>query len=146
MTPVSSSSIWSAAKPALLSLPDRFSSASVVGVFPVTRKLVATGTRTDGTGSQLIVYDLVSGDATVVPNPEGVAWIGSATQQTTGGFPGGGFFPPGGFPGGAPPGGAPGMALASAGLQHVNTKANTVAAVCFDSDRKQIGVIGLRVP
>lgn len=127
-----------------LSLPDRFSSASVVGVFPVARKLVATGTRSDGTGSQLIVYDLVSGDATVIPNPEGVAWIGSVTQQTTGSFPGGGF--PGGFPGGAPPGGTPGMVLASAGLQQANTKANTVAAVCFDPNRKQIGVIGVRVP
>jgi hypothetical protein len=129
-----------------LGLPDRFSSAAVAGVFPVTRKLVATGTRTDGTGSQLIVYDFVSGDATIIPNPEGVAFIGSATQQITGGFPGGGFFPPGGFPGGAPPGGAPGMALASAGLLQANTKANTVAAVCFDSNRKQVGIIGLRVP
>jgi uncharacterized protein (TIGR03437 family) len=133
-----------------LSLPDRFSSAGVVGVFPVTRKLVATGTRSDGTGSQIIVYDLVSGDATVTPNPEGVAWVGSATQQTAGGFPGGGVFPPGGFPGGfpggLPPGGAPGMALTSAGLQQANTKANTVAAVCFDSNRKQIGIVGLRVP
>jgi hypothetical protein len=128
-----------------LSLPDRFSSASVVGVFPVARKLVATGTRSDGTGSQLIVYDLVSGDATVIPNPEGVAWIGSVTQQTTGSLPGGGPFP-GGFPGGAPPTGAPGLVLASAGLQQANTKANSVAAVCFDSNQKQIGVIGLRVP
>ncbi|MCX6635706.1 MAG: IPT/TIG domain-containing protein [Acidobacteria bacterium] len=124
-----------------LSLPDRFSSASVVGVFPVTRKLVATGTRSDGTGSQLIVHDLVSGDATVIPNPEGVAWIGSVTQQTTVGLPGGGF-----FPGGAPPGGAPGMVLASAGLQQANTKANTVAAVCFDPNRKQAGVTAVRVP
>jgi hypothetical protein len=127
-----------------LSLPDRFSSASVAGVFPVTRKLVATGTRSDGTGSQLIVYDLVSGDAIVISNPEGVAWIGSATQQTAVGFPGGGFPP--GFPGGAPPGGMPGLVLASAGLQQANTKANTVAAVCFDSNRKQIGVIGVRIP
>jgi len=128
----------------ILSLPDRFSSASVVGVFPITRKLAATGTRTDGTGSQLIVYGLITGDATVVPNPEGVAWIGSATQQTAVGFPGGGFPP--GFPGGAPPGGMPGLVLASAGLQQANTKANTVAAVCFDSNQKQIGIIGLRVP
>jgi len=123
-----------------LSLPDRFSRASLVGVFPVTRKLAARGTRSDSTGSQLIVYDLVSGDGVVVPNPEGVAWVGSLPQQTGGGLPGGGF------PGGSLPGGVPSLGLASAGLQQANAKANTVAAVCFDSDSKQAGVIAVRVP
>ena len=118
-----------------LSLPDRFSRASLVGVFPVTRKLAARGTRSDSTGSQLIVYDLVSGDGVVVPNPEGVAWVGSLPQQTSSGFPGGSL-----------PGGVPSLGLASAGLQQANAKANTVAAVCFDSDRKQAGVIAVRVP
>jgi len=135
-----------------LAVPDRFSSANLVGVFPVTRKLVVTGTRSDGTGSQLIVYDLMTGDAVVVPNPEGVAWVGSAAQQAAtgvpggpapgGGFPGGGVPPGGGLPGGTTPVPAPG----GAGLQQANVKANTVAAVCFDSGRKQVGVMGVRVP
>jgi len=143
-----------------LSLPDRFSTASLAGVFPVTRKLVARGTRSDSTGSQYIVYDLVSGDAMVVPNPEGVAWVGSLPQQTSsglpggvppgGGFPGGtppgGTAPGGGFPGGSLPTGVPSVGPASAGLEQVNTKANTLAAVCFDPDSKQIGVMGVRVP
>ena len=117
----------------------------MVGVFPVTRKLVARGTRSDSTGSQFIVYELVSGDGMVVPNPEGVAWVGSLPRQTGGGLPGG-VPPGGGFPGGGLPGGVPSLGLASAGLQQANAKANTVAAVCFDSDRKQAGVLAVRVP
>jgi hypothetical protein len=142
-----------------LGLPDGFSSASPVAVFPVTRKLVATGARSDGGGSQFIVYDLVTGDLVLIPNPEGVAWVGSVVQQAatgvpTGGLPGGGLPPGGGFPpgggiprgGGLPGGVTPGAAPAGAGLVQANAKANTVAAVCYDADRKQIGVVGIRIP
>jgi hypothetical protein len=124
-----------------LALPDRFSSASLADVLPITRKLVAKGIRSDGSGSQFIVYDFVSGDATAIPNPEGVAWVGSVAEQNIGGFPGGGF------PGVPPTGALPGLPIAvGGGLQLVNNKANTVAAICFDSNRKQMGVIGIRIP
>jgi hypothetical protein len=139
-----------------LSLPEKFSSASLVSVFPVTRKLVARGIRSGSTGSQFIVYDLVSGDSMVVPNPEGVAWVGAVQQQSSSGLPGGtppGGTPPGGVPpvggvpgGGLPVGGVPAPGAARVALQQVNTKANTVAAVCFDSNSKQTGLIGIRVP
>jgi uncharacterized protein (TIGR03437 family) len=142
----------------VFALPSGFSSAASVGVFPVTRKLVALGTRTDGTGSQLVVYDLTTGEPTVIDNPSGVAWVGSAVARSAtlpgaggfpgGGTPGGGTMPGGGtLPGGGtiPGGGAGFQGAATAGLTQANTKANTVAAVCFDSDKKQVGVLGLRV-
>lgn len=136
----------------IFALPSGFSSAASVGVFPVTRKLVALGTRTDGTGSQLVVYDLTTGEPTVIDNPSGVAWVGSAATQSAtlpgaGGFPGGGTPGGGTMPGGGTiPGGATGFQRAAGtGLTQANTKANTVAAVCFDSDKKQVGVLGLRV-
>ncbi len=47
--------------------------------------------------------------------------------------------------GGTLPSGMTGFAATGSGLLQANTKSNTVAAVCFDSNKKQVGVLALRV-
>jgi uncharacterized protein (TIGR03437 family) len=160
-------------------LPEGFASVSISGVLPVTRKAVARGVKTGTTGSQYIVYDLMTSDLTVVANPDGVAWVGAVQQSSStvtppgggggGGTPpgGGGGAPPGGGGGGAPGGGGgtpgggggapgggsfPGVTIGAnpfflaAGIESVNAKANTVTALGYDSDGKQIGIVYVRVP
>ena len=103
-------------------------------VYPTTRKLVARGIKTGNTGSQFLVYDLVTRDLIVVPNPDGVASIGAAAAQQA---------PPGpgtiGIPGGLPclGGAAPVLTRITLG----NPKANTVSAVGLDDVGKQAGVV-----
>jgi uncharacterized protein (TIGR03437 family) len=159
-------------------LPEGFASVSISGVLPVTRKVVARGVKTDSTGSQYIVYNLMTSDLTVVANPDGVAWVGavqqsSSTTVTPPGGGGGGGTPPGGGggtpPGGGAPGGGggtpgggggtpggggsfPGVTIGAnpfflaAGIESVNAKANTVTALGYNSDGKQIGIVYVRVP
>jgi len=150
-------------------VPEGFASVRLAGVLPVTRKAVARAVRTGSSGSQYVIYDLTTADSTVLANPDGVTWVGSASQQTAGsgappqggpggpGEPGGGSppTPGGGFPGppggGFPGGGSPGgtttaIPVLTAGLEAVNAKANTVAAVGFDSAGKQAGLVFIRVP
>jgi uncharacterized protein (TIGR03437 family) len=118
----------------VLPTPDGFASVQMVGLFTTTRKLVARGTKTGNTGSQYLIYDLLTGDLTMPPNPEGVAFVGGLpTQQGATGGPGG-------------PGVGGGGVAQPPVLQRANTKANTVVAVVYNTDRKQTGIIALRIP
>jgi hypothetical protein len=80
----------------------------------VTRKIVGKALKQGG--SSLVIYDLVTGDLTVVPNPEGITSIGPANG-----------------------------AAAAAGLAFSNSRANTVSAVAYNGNR-QAGIIVVRVP
>lgn len=120
-------------------VPEGFASLQFVRAFPVARKLLARGNRADG--SRLLIYDLISGDVSVVPNPDGVAFFGNPPAQAPGGQPGGPGQPPG--PGGNPPG-QPQLA-AGTGIEP-NPKANTVAAIGFSAERRQTGLVVVRIP
>ena len=107
-----------------LPLPDNFATVTLAGFFPATRKVVVRGISADRKTSNLVVYDLAVYDRTaampvgvVVPNPDGVASLA----------------------------GKPGAA-ASPRLLAINVNANTVSAVAFDADGKQVGVVTVRVP
>jgi hypothetical protein len=97
----------------------------MVGVLPATRKLVARGVRSGNAGAQYLIYDLVTSNLTVVPNPDGVTWVGNAPAQ-----PGTG----GGQPAPATP------------MQRAMVKSNTITALTYDADRRPVGVMVVRVP
>ncbi len=108
----------------LLPTPEGFAAINFLAVLPSIRRVVARGNKTGNTGSQLLVYNLENGDLELIANPEGVAFIGSPPQQQ----------------------GAPGQAQQVVNLPvRVNQKANTVEAIVFGEDRKQRGVIVVRV-
>ena len=88
----------------LIPIPAGFAALGLVDIYATTRKLVARGIKTGNTGSQFLVYDLVTRDLILVPNPDGVAGVGAAAAQPALPGPGG----VGGGPGGLPPGGFPG--------------------------------------
>jgi uncharacterized protein (TIGR03437 family) len=120
----------------LLNTPDGFSAVQFLeannarnSVFENTRKLVVRGSKTDGSGSQLLIFDLLTQNLQMPPNPDGVAFIGGPPQAAT----------PGGGAGG-------GAAQPAAVLLRSNTKANTVTAVGYSADKKQVGLVVLRVP
>jgi uncharacterized protein (TIGR03437 family) len=118
----------------LLPTPAGFASTQPLAIFPATRKLVARGARTEPASSQLLIYDLVTSELTIVPNPEGVAFLGQLPAVAGGGQPG---QPPG--PGG---GGQPQQQVV---LQSINPKANAVAMVGYDAQRRAVGVFLVRV-
>lgn len=109
-----------------LYVPDGFASVQLVDLYPTTRKLVAKGNKANNAGSQYIVYDLLSEESVTVPNPDGVAFVGSVPVQ-------------------AQPG-QPGQNAAPVQLQRTNRKANSIEAVGFTADRKQSGVFSVRIP
>lgn len=111
----------------LLPTPEGFATVNVLGVLPSIRRLIGRGVRAGNAGTQILVYNLETGDLEVVPNPEGIAWIGSPIQQAQ--------------PGQA---GQPGQAVVNI-LPRINRKANTVEAIAFGEDRRQKGVIVIRV-
>ncbi len=117
-------------------VPEGFRSVALVEVFHSTRKIVALGTKTDGSGTQLLVYDLLNNDLSFVPNPQGVAFVGNLPAQAA---------PGGGLPGG---GGQLGGGQAAPPTIYIvpNVKANTVLAMCFNANRQPVGVMTLRVP
>lgn len=145
-------------------VPDGFQTATLLSVFPNTRKIVARGTKTENAGSQVLIFDIETGDLTVVKNPDGVAFVGQlpAAAGAGGGAGGGGGGNPGGpggpgVPGGGGPGfpggggtpvvpGGGGAAQPVATIQSVNTKANTVAAMGYNADRQPVGIVVVRVP
>lgn len=154
----------------LLPTPEGFAQVNLLGVFPVTRKLVARGIKSGGAGSQYLIYDLVTGDLWMPANPERVAWVGGVTQAAAGGVqPGqGGPAPgaPGQPPGGAAPGqgagaqpgqggtqpgqpGAtptPGAAQPAVVLQQANPRSAAVIAAALDERGGQLGLLLVRVP
>ncbi len=108
----------------LLPTPDGFASVQLISIFNTARKLVAKGTKLNNAGSQFLVYDLISGDLTIVPNPKGAVFVGSV-------------------PVAAPtPGQAPQAAVV---LQRANTKADMIQAVTYGADRKQNGMMLITV-
>ncbi|MCC6362434.1 MAG: hypothetical protein IT165_02865 [Bryobacterales bacterium] len=109
-----------------LLLPDGIASVQMLGVFPATRKLIARGIQAGNAGSQYLIYHLETGDVLMPDNPPGVVFVGNAPAV-----------PGAGGGGGAPPAPA---------IQHANPKANTIEAVTYDADRKQNGVMLIRVP
>jgi len=149
------------AKAKLLPVPDGFMNVQLVDVMLATRKLVARGVKTGNTGAQYMIYDLVTTELELIPNPPGVAWVGGVPAQAPGGAgqpgagqPGGGGQPGAGQPGAGQPGGGapaqqpqqPQQPQAPTIYQDPNPKANTISAVCFDADRKPVGVMLLRIP
>ena len=113
--------------------PDGFTAVQIVDVFPATRKVVARGTRPGNTATQLLVYDLLNGDLQIIDNPEGVAFIGAPAAPAVPGIPGGG-------------GGQPGAAAQTPTINlRSNVRANAVLAFTYDADRKQNGVLTLRL-
>jgi len=146
-----------------LPVPEGFASLQLVDIMPATRKVVARGIKTGNAGAQYLIYDLQTMDLTLVPNPEGVVWVGGVPAQAPqpgtpgaggggagGAAPGGGGAAGGGGAGGGPAGGAGGAVPqpqpAPTVYQDPNPKANTLAAVCFDADRKPVGVMLVRIP
>jgi hypothetical protein len=122
----------------VLPTPEGFTAVQIVDVFPATRKVVARGTRQGNTGTQLLVYDLVNGDLQMVENPAGVAFVGAPVAAAPG--------PGGGLPGGPGGGGGQAPAAQNAGVNlRANVRANAVLAITYDSERRQNGVLALRL-
>jgi len=111
----------------LLPVPDGFLNVQAIGVFPATRKLIARAVREGNTGANYVIYDLASGDASVVSNPEGVAWVGAV--PTTPGQPGGGTQP-----------------VPQTVMQRPSPKSNSILAIGYDSDRRPVGLVLVRIP
>lgn len=111
-----------------LLLPDGIAQAQLMGVIPATRRLVARGTRTGNAGSQYLIYDLQTGEVFLPANPPGVAFVGGLPAQ-----------PP-------TPGQPPQPQQPQPVLQRLNPKANTIEAVTFSADRRQNGVMLVRIP
>jgi uncharacterized protein (TIGR03437 family) len=86
----------------------------------VTRKLAGRALKQGG--SSVAIYDLITGDVTVAPNPEGITSVG---------------FPPAANPGG--------NAAPAGSLIFANARANTISAVAYNGNR-QAGIIVVRVP
>jgi uncharacterized protein (TIGR03437 family) len=84
-----------------------------------TRKLVGRALKTGG--ANVVVYDLVTGDITVVANPDGVTHFGP------------------------PPAANPTAAAAAGLLMSGNARANTVNGVAYNGQR-QAGIIVVRIP
>jgi len=128
----------------LLPTPEGFASVQFVTVVQGSRKIVARGTKTGATGTQYLIYDLETRDLTLVPNPEGVAYVGAAPTAVGGGGQPGGGQPGGGQPGGGQPGG--GQAPAAIQIQLADPQTNTVTAATFNAERQFTGLIQVRVP
>ncbi|MBL8232144.1 MAG: IPT/TIG domain-containing protein [Bryobacterales bacterium] len=111
-----------------LLLPDGIAQAQLMGVIPATRRLVARGTRTGNAGSQYLIYDLQTGEVFLPANPPGVTFVGGLPAQ-----------PP-------TPGQPPQPQQPAPVLQRLNPKANTIEAVTFGADRRQNGVMLVRIP
>ena len=107
----------------LLPTPAGFSAVQLLSIFPTTRKLLARGTRVEPVGSQLLVYDMITGDLQVVANPSGVVWAGPVPVVPTPGQP----------PQQVQP------------LQHFSPRSNAVHVVGYGADRRPIGVMLLRI-
>ena len=91
-------------------------------------KLVARGIREGNTGTQFLIYDLITGDLAMVPNPGGVAFVG----------------PPPGAPQPGVPGGPP-VQQQPMRTQDFSAKSNSITAVTYDAERRQVGIMAVRV-
>ena len=109
----------------VLPVPDGFQTVSAIGpgglaagFLPATRKLAVRANKAGGAGSQYVIYDL-SGR-----NNAGLFVVPNPDGVA--------------FVGGLP--------AQAAQLQRVNARSNTIAAVGYSADRKQAGVLVVRVP
>jgi uncharacterized protein (TIGR03437 family) len=109
----------------LLPTPAGFAAVQLLSTFPVTRKLLARGTRTDPAGSQLLLYDMVTGDLQILPNPEGVSWVGQVPNT-----------PPG-------PGQPPQQPAQP--MQQFSPRSNAVHVMGYGANRQPAGIILVRV-
>jgi uncharacterized protein (TIGR03437 family) len=105
----------------LLPTPEGFVAVNFLGVLPSIRRVVARGVRAGNAGSQVLVYNLENGDLEIIPNPEGIAWIGSPPVQQQ-----------------------PGQQAVNLPVR-VNNKFNSVEAIVFGEDRRQKGVVVVRI-
>ena len=113
----------------LMPTPEGFAAVTIASVFPATRKLVARGTKANNAGTNYLIYDLVTGDLRIIDNPPGVAFVGTVPAQAP-------------APGGQP---VPGQVQQNPVLQSINGKSNIIEAVGYGADRKQAGVMLIRV-
>jgi hypothetical protein len=113
-----------------LLLPDDIAQVQLMGVLPATRRLVARGIRTGNAGSQYLIYDLQTGEVFLPPNPPGVVFVGNVIQQAAQ----------------PQPGQPPQPQQPAPVLQRLNQKANSIEAVTYGADRRQNGVMLVRVP
>lgn len=112
----------------LMPTPEGFATVTISTVLPATRKLIARGTKANNAGTNYLIYDLTTGDLRIIDNPPGVAFVGTVPAQA----------PAPGQPGG-------GGAQQNPVLQSINGKSNTIEAVTYGADRKQTGVMLIRV-
>jgi hypothetical protein len=110
----------------LLPTPEGLAAINFIAVAPGLRKLIARGTLAGNSGAQLLVYDLVTGDLEIVPNPEGIAWLGPLPQTP-------------------PTPGQPPQQQINVPIRF-NPKTNSVEALAFSADRRQRGIIIVRIP
>lgn len=110
----------------LLPTPAGFAAVQLLSTFPVTRKLLARGNRTDPAGSQLLLYDMVTGDLEILPSPDGVAWVGQVPNAP------------------ATPG-QPQPQQPAPPIQHFSPRSNAVHVMGFGANRQPAGVILVRV-
>ncbi|MBI5086131.1 MAG: hypothetical protein HZB13_16220 [Acidobacteria bacterium] len=69
----------------LLPTPADFDTMQFLSIMPGTLKLVAKGMRSGGSGSQYLIFDLLTRDLEMVANPERVVWVGAAQGATIAG-------------------------------------------------------------
>jgi len=116
----------------VLNVPDGFATVQLLDIFPATRKVVARGLQTGNTGAQMLIYDLTTSDVTVVPNPPGVAFLGTPPAQAPGA-------------GGAGGGGQPGQPQAPQVVLRSSPRSQTIEAVAYSPERRQTGIAVIRV-
>jgi len=123
----------------VLPVPEGFAVINLLEVFTTTRKLVARGIKGGAApGTQYLIYDLLTGDLLMPPNPEGVASVGGPAPRAGQAAGGGGQQLPGG--------GTPAQPQTPSIQQRPNAKANTVTGFAYSGEGKQLGVVVLRVP
>jgi uncharacterized protein (TIGR03437 family) len=110
-----------AATASLFPIPQGFSNVQLVSTFLATNKMAVRGLAQGTTNFQLLIYDLGSGNVSVVQNPSGVASFGPPPATTL-------------------------AAAARLPLPVGNPKSNTVAAPAYDATGNQTGVLLVRVP
>ncbi|MCU0246621.1 MAG: IPT/TIG domain-containing protein [Bryobacter sp.] len=120
--------------PKVFPTPEGFATVNLLGLFTTQRKLIARGILAQNAGSQLLVYDLDTGDLDIVPNPEGVAFLGTPPAQAQ--------QPPGG--GG---GGGGGQQQPQTNLPpRASVRSGVVTAITYGEDRQPNGAVAFRIP
>jgi uncharacterized protein (TIGR03437 family) len=118
----------------ILATPEGFNTVNLIGLFPATRKLLARGNRENG--SVYLVYDLLTSDLDIVPNPSGVAWVGNVpAAPATPGQPGQPTQP-----------GQPAAQVPTTPMQRPQASSNSITSIGYGPDRQPAGVLVVRLP